>query len=80
MSNENGELNKKMINTNSQLQKRKNKITKKVIETNNFKEEIKIMKKEQIQQKQKATSEKDNQTLIKTYRKLKQNWENITQQ
>lgn len=48
MSNENGELNKKMINTNSQLQKRKNKITKKVIETNNFKEEIKIMKKEQI--------------------------------
>lgn len=80
MSNENGELNKKMINTNSQLQKRKNKITKKVIETNNFKEEIKIMKKEQIQQKQKAASEKDNQTLIKTYRKLKQNWENITQQ
>ena len=48
MSNENGELNKKMINTNSQLQQRKNKITNKVIETNHFKEEIKIMKKEKI--------------------------------
>ena len=43
-----------MITINSQLQQRKDEIAKKVKENNNLKEEIKIMKKEQIQQNQKA--------------------------
>ena len=43
-----------MITINSQLQQRKDEITKKVKENNNLKEEIKIMNKEQIQQNQKA--------------------------
>ena len=49
-----------MININAQLQQRKEKIIEKVKETDNLKEEIKIMNKEQIQQKQKTNSEREN--------------------
>ena len=54
------ELKKGMININAQLQQRKEKIIEKVKETDNLKEEIKIMNKEQIQQKQKTNSEREN--------------------
>ena len=54
------ELKKGMININAQLQQRREKIIEKVKETDNLKEEIKIMNKEQIQQKQKTNSEREN--------------------
>ena len=49
MSKEIKELKKGIININAQLQQRKEKIIEKVKETDNLKEEIKIMNKEQIQ-------------------------------
>ena len=63
-----------MININSQLQQRKDEITKKVREDNNLKEEIKIMNKEQIQQKRSVIK-----TSLKTWGKLRENWTNKMQ-
>ena len=76
MLKENEELKKEMININTQLQQRKDEITKKVKENNNLKEEIKTMNKEQIQQKQKAASEREsNQNIIKDLEKAKRELE-----
>ena len=59
-----------MITINSQLQQRKDEIAKKVKENNNLKEEIKIMKKEQIQQNQKAALvQESNRNIIKDLEK-----------
>ena len=61
-----------MINIDSQLQQRKDEITKKVNENNNHKEEIKIMNKEQLQEKEKAASEREsNQNITKYLEKAK---------
>ena len=69
---ENEELKKEMINIDSQLQQRKDEITKKVNENNNHKEEIKIMNKEQLQEKEKAASEREsNQNITKYLEKAK---------
>ena len=57
---ENEELKKEMINISTQQQQRKDEITKKVKENNNLKVEIKIMNKGQIQQNQKAASERES--------------------
>ena len=66
MLKENEELKKEMVNINSQLQQRKDEITKKVKESNNVKEEIIIINRKQIQQKQKAASKRvNNQNIIK---------------
>ena len=66
MLKENEELKKEMININSQLQQRKDEITKKVKESNNVREEIIVINKKQIQQKQKAASKRvNNQNIIK---------------
>ena len=75
MSKENEGLQKEMININSQLQQRKGEIARKVMEHNILKGEIKITKKEQIQQKQK---EKTFRTL-KIQKKLKENQKNKMQ-
>ena len=68
----NEKLKKEMININSQLQQEKDEINKKVKENHNFKEEIKIMNKVQVQQPQKAASEREsNQNIIKDLEKAK---------
>ena len=68
----NEKLKKEMININSQLQQQKGEITKKVNENHNFKEEIKIMNKVQVQQPQKAASEREsNQNIMKDLEKAK---------
>ena len=70
-----------MIKINTQLQQRKYKITKIVKENKNLKEEIKIMNKEQTQQKQKTASKRERaiKTSLKTWRKLRENWKNKLQ-
>ena len=66
---ENEELKKKMININSQLQQRKDEEVKKK------EEEIKIMNKEQIQQKHGKHPQKERaiRKSLKTWRKLREN-------
>ena len=65
-----------MIKINTQLQQRKYKITKIVKENKNLKEEIKIMNKEQTQQKQKTASKREsNQNIIKDLEKAKRELE-----
>ena len=65
-----------MIEINTQLQQRKYKITKIVKENKNLKEEIKIMNKEQTQQKQKTASKREsNQNIIKDLEKAKRELE-----
>ena len=65
-----------MIKINTQLQQRKYKITKIVKENKNLKEEIKIMNKEQTQQKQKTASKREsNQNIIKDLEKVKRELE-----
>ena len=72
-----------MIKINTQLQQKKYKITKIVKENKNLKEEIKIMNKEQTQQKQKTASKREREraikTSLKTWRKLRENWKNKMQ-
>ena len=68
-----------MIKINTQLQQRKYKITKIVKENKNLKEEIKIMNKEQTQQKQKTASKRERERSLKTWRKLRENWKNKMQ-
>ena len=65
-----------MIKINTQLQQKKYKITKIVKENKNLKEEIKIMNKEQTQQKQKTASKREsNQNIIKDLEKAKRELE-----
>ena len=72
MLKKNEKLKKEMININSQLLQEKDEINKKVKENHNFKEEIKIMNKVQVQQLQKAASEREsNQNIIKDLEKAK---------
>ena len=68
-----------MIKINTQLQQKKYKITKIVKENKNLKEEIKIMNKEQTQQKQKTASKRERERSLKTWRKLRENWKNKMQ-
>ena len=72
MLKKNEKLKKEMININSQLLQEKDEINKKVKENHNFKEEIKIMNKVQVQQLQKAASEREsNQNIMKDLEKAK---------